>query len=132
LKQILTIKIILEKQKLLLLIGSFHSEITVLSYEEENLQVLSSIQNACSEIKPGISSIDFFYSGILSETFLVTGSFDFRFRLYQKKNHEHKFLGWRSLESIIHQVKFVFHEESETLYLLVASEHKMLFVYIIL
>lgn len=139
--QILTLKILPSPQKDLLhiLVGAFHTEIFVLCYDQTNnsLKILSKIVKACSVIKPGISSIDYFMFDILSnnrlEKYLVTGSFDYRIRMYKVENNlEFKFLGSTTpSNSIINQVNFFFHKESDCLYLLVASDDRLIKIYTI-
>ncbi len=123
-------------QEYTIFVGLYSTDIKVLTYTNNILSILRTITNSCSDLKPGISSIDYIeFTRPLEDshtTILATGAFDYRFRLYNlTKNSYPAYLGSKSIlnSSIIHKVKFISTEDQNTLYLFVASDQKLISIF---
>ena len=120
----------------------------IYNISENIINLKETISEACSELKPGISSIDYFNfikkdifnpEEIVKEfDFIITGAFDFRFRIYElelnPENHlktKINFLGSKFIQnnSIIHKIKFVEDILNNSLYFIIASDQNHVLIY---
>ena len=116
-------------------VGCFSTTLFILKYDYLNnlLHVNNKIDNCCSSIKPGISSIDFIEHE--SKFYLVTGAYDYRFRIYEVFFTENIFSfcfqGFQNLNknTIINQVKLLKDPNNESVYLFIGSDQNLLLIY---
>lgn len=129
-----------DEKKFNIIVGFYSTNLEVMEYDitKDTLIKVKTIHNACSELKVGISSIsslDYtkkdYISGTINDISLVcTGSYDCRVRLYLKTDWS--YLGSIKFQpSIIHQVNFYIHKDSDSLYLFIASEQKIFYIYLV-
>lgn len=123
-----------EKGNFFIFVGLFHVDLIILKYDtiKNEFNFHSKIDKACSNLKPGISSIDYIESNLLGKNILLTGAYDYRFRLYEiKADSLINFLGSKKVDSdgIIHQIKIFEDSESENIYLFVCTEGKLFHIY---
>jgi hypothetical protein len=136
---IISCKIIKDKNIFYIVLGCFSTILLILKYDSDfnKFELSKKIENACSNIKQGISSIDF--TGYDNKFYLVTGAYDYKFRLYEVElpvtnKDKDMIISYQGNQTImnscvINQVKFYEDEESGSLYLFVVSDQSLLLIF---